>query len=374
LDTLTRYFSAWRVIRAGEREVVEALVPPEHRSPSPALAAALAAWPHVRYWARPDHSELVLIRPTTPARRERWVLHLGLLLVTILSALGAGAALSGSLDPPQAYSYSALLLPSLEFFPHFLRQSVAVILSGWSFALPLLGILLIHELGHYFAARRYAIDASPPYFLPVPPALSPIGSLGAFLKLRSPVVDRRQLLDVGAAGPLAGFVVVLGVLAWGYATSSSAPSIHPVTYVSWGSTRLALGDSILTRAFRDWFLPGETSVRLSLPAFAGWAGALITGLNLLPLSQLDGGHVAYGLLGRRQTQLGLLTLAGLLWLARSWTPWLVWVVLTLVVGGGRWTHPSVLCPERPVPPGRRVIGWLCVLVFILTFVPVPFSG
>ncbi len=374
MEALTPHFSAWRIIRAGEREVVEALIPPEHRAPSPSLAAALAAWPHVHYWGRSDHSELVLVRPTAPPRRERWLLHLALLLVTILSALGAGAVLSGRYPSVRVYHYTDLLLPSLRFFPDFLRSSAGEILSGWDFAIPLLGILLIHELGHYVAARRYAIDASLPYFLPVPPTLSPIGSLGAFLKLRSPVVDRRQLLDVGAAGPLAGFVVVLGVLAWGYATSTSAASINPATFVPWGNGQLALGDSILTHAFREWFLPGVTSVRLSLPAFAGWAGALITGLNLLPLSQLDGGHVAYGLLGRRQTQLGLLTLLALLWLAQAWTAWLIWVVLTLVVGGGRWTHPSVLCPERPVPPGRRVIGWLCVLVFILTFVPVPFAG
>jgi membrane-associated protease RseP (regulator of RpoE activity) len=189
------------------------------------------------------------------------------------------------------------------------------------------------------------------------------------------VVDRRQLLDVGAAGPLAGFVVVLVVLAWGYAVSTPvSPALGPPgSYIEFAGLQYLLGDSLLTRAFRDYFLPGAVSVHLSAPAFAGWAGALITGLNLLPLSQLDGGHVAYGLLGRRQTPLGLAVLVGLLYLAQFWTAWLVWVALTLLLGGFRWTHPTVMCPERPVPRSRRLLGLLCVAVFVVTFMPVPFG-
>jgi membrane-associated protease RseP (regulator of RpoE activity) len=188
------------------------------------------------------------------------------------------------------------------------------------------------------------------------------------------VVDRRQLLDVGAAGPLAGFVVVLGMLAWGYSTSTVLPEWFGFrgTYVEVGGISFGLGDSILTRAFRDWFHPDARAIRLSLPAFAGWAGALITGLNLLPLSQLDGGHIAYGLAGRRQGFLAIMTVLMLVYLARLWPPWLVWVGLTLLVGGGRWSHPSVVCPERAVPPSRRLIGLLSALVLALTFVPVPF--
>ncbi len=375
MDELTGCFEAWRVIRAGSREVVEGLVATEHRGPSPALRTALAAWPYAHYWAGPDHRELVLVRPLAAPRREQWLLHAALFLVTAVCALAAGATLASRYTPLDGNGVVGFLLACLRFFPDFLTQPTAIILSGWSFAVPLLGILLVHELGHYFAARRYAIDASPPYFLPIPPLVSPIGSLGAFLKLRSVVVDRRQLLDVGAAGPLAGFVVVLGVLAWGYATSSISPPGYgnAPSFVDIGTRIAPLGDSILTRAFRDHFLPGAASVRLSLPAFAGWAGALITGLNLLPLSQLDGGHVAYGMLGRRQMPLGLAALLGLIYLSQHWTPWLVWVVLTLVVGGWRWTHPSVMCPERHVPPGRALLGWLCILVFVITFVPVPFG-
>jgi len=230
-------------------------------------------------------------------------------------------------------------------------------------------------VGHYMVARRYGIDASPPFFLPIPPTLSPLGSLGAFLKLRSPVVDRRQLLDVGAAGPLAGFALVLVMLAWGYSTSTVLPGWFGFkgTFIEVGGISYALGDSLLTRAFRAWYHPGAGAIRLSLPAFAGWAGALITGLNLLPLSQLDGGHIAYGLVGRRQGLLAIATVVLLLYLARLWPPWLAWVVLTFIVGGGRWSHPSVVCPDRAVPRSRRAVGLLSAVVLIVTFVPIPFG-
>jgi Zn-dependent protease len=374
MESLTACFTAWRIIPAGPREVVEGLVAPEHRGPSPALAAALADWPHPHYWGTPDRAELILIRPTAVAHPTAWLLHLGLFLVTVVCALGAGAALQGSFHPTQGEGLVGRVIAGLRFFPEFLTQPPAVLVSGWSFALPLLLILLVHELGHYVVAHRYAIDASLPFFLPIPPTLSPIGSLGAFLRLRSPVVDRRQLLDVGAAGPLAGFVVVLGVLAWGYATSTPLPQEigQPDSFIRFSGGEIALGDSLLTRLFRQWFLPGGTAVHLSPAAFAGWAGALITGLNLLPLSQLDGGHVAYGLLGRRQTLLGLVTLLVLVWLSQGWSSWLIWVLLTLMLGGWRWSHPSVLCPDRPAPPQRQILGWLCILILVVTFVAVPF--
>jgi peptidase M50-like protein len=376
VDGLIRCFSAWRVIRAGNREVVEALVAPEHRGPSADLTQALAAWPAAHYWGRPDRSELVLVRPLGPDRMERWLLHVGLFLLTVLCALGAGGALVGSYFPQLPHQLSEIPRQGLLFFVDLVRLPPEQLARGWSFAVPLLGILVVHELGHYIAARRYAINVSPPYFLPVPASVSPVGSLGAFLRLRSPVVDRRQLLDVGAAGPLAGFVVTLAVLAWGYSISDLVAG-EPgtvATFLDFAGYRIQLGDSLLTWGARELFLPGAGAVHLSAPAFAGWAGALITGLNLLPLSQLDGGHVAYGLVGRAQVVIGGGALIGLVYLAQFWTPWLVWAGLTLLIGGWRWSHPSVLSPERAIPPSRRWLGWLTAVVLVLTFVPVPFVG
>jgi hypothetical protein len=374
VDALSATCDAWRTHALGRREYTEALVAPEHRGPSPALAQALAAWPGSHYWADAEHSHLVLIRVLGSARTERWLLHLVLFTLTVICALGAGAVLAGSWTLAEPPGLVGVIIGGARFFERLAGPGWQDLIAGWSFALPLLGILLVHELGHYFAARRYEIDASPPYFLPIPPNLSPIGSLGAYIRLRSPVLDRRQLLDVGAAGPLAGFVVTLGVLAWGLHISQPVePGLDRAqSFVLLGGDRINLGDSLLTAGLRELFLPGARSVHLSLPAFAGWVGAFVTGLNLLPLSQLDGGHVLYGLLGRRQSAVGLITLLGLIGLAQlSWN-WYVWVALALFVGRGGWAHPSVLAPERPVPPGRRWIGWAAVVVFLITFVPVPF--
>lgn len=375
MDDLIRTFTAWREVQAGSRLVIDAIIAPEHRGPSPELKAALRAWRGAWYWPRRDRAHLVLIRETGPPRREKWLVHVVLFLLTVSTMLGAGAALAGTWTPKPGFGLLGLLQAAGQFFLDTARGGWADLIPGWTFAVPLLAILLIHELGHYFAARRYEIDTSPPYFLPFPPTLSPIGSLGAFLRLRSPVLDRRQLLDVGAAGPIAGFVAALAVMVWGYSTSEQVPAGVSTarTFVSFAGTTLSLGDSLLTGAFRDAFFPGATAVHLSLPAFAGWVGMFVTGLNLIPLSQLDGGHVLYGLLGRRQAIVGFLALVGLVYLGQYHWTWYAWVVLALLVGGGRWTHPAVVAPERSVPRSRHLIGWLCVLIFVLTFVAVPFS-
>lgn len=371
MEALTATFEVWRVVRLGGREFTDAVVAPPHRGPSAPLAAALGAWPGRWYWSDQAEGHLVLVRPLSPDRRERWWLHALLFALTVLCALAAGLALVGEPLPT-----TGPLGGAVRFLEALRDGGWRTLPAGWPFAAPLLGILLVHELGHYVAAHRYAIDASPPYFLPVPPNLSPIGSLGAFLRLRSPVLDRRQLLDVGAAGPLAGFVVTLLVLAWGYAISERMePGLEPVrTFVILAGEPVALGDSLLTILFREAFHPGVASLQLSLPAFAGWVGAFVTGLNLLPLSQLDGGHVIYALFGRRQATAGLLTLIVLLVLAQySWN-WYVWVAFALLVGGGGWAHPSVIDPARSVAASRRRIGWLAIAVFALTFVPIPFAN
>ncbi len=359
-------------MRVGSREVIEALV--AGRGPTaPALTQALAQWPGAHYWLDRDRTNLVLIRPLTKDQPARWLLHAVLLLLTIICSLGAGAVLAGSWSPWTADG-AGLVSQTGHFFTGIVQGDWRVLLTGWSFALPLLTILAVHELGHYIAARRYAINTSPPYFLPIPPTLSPIGSLGAFIRLRSPVLDRRQLMDVGAAGPLAGFVVALIVLALGYLTSERIPLVPTgaPSYVVMSGTPAFLGDSLLTRALRDFLLPGTTAVHLSLPAFAGWVGMFVTGLNLLPLSQLDGGHVAYGVMGKRQWLLSMFVVAGLLVLSLQSPTWIAWVVMTFLIGGGRWAHPSVVIPDRVVPVSRRWLGVLCLVVFVLTFIPSPF--
>jgi membrane-associated protease RseP (regulator of RpoE activity) len=227
--------------------------------------------------------------------------HGALLALTVLCTLGAGAVLQSRWVPTVHPGFWGAVRSVVEFAEFALQGGWRTLLPGWEFAAPLLSILLVHELGHYWTARRYAIDVSPPYFLPVPPNLSPIGGLGAYIRLRSPIYDRRQLLDVGAAGPLAGFVVAIGVLIWGYQLSHrmEIPLAGSASIVLFAGKPAFLGDSFLTHQLGvapagHW---GSAPLAAGL---CGWVGLFITGLNLLPLSQLDGGHVLYGLVGRRQ--------------------------------------------------------------------------
>jgi hypothetical protein len=371
------FFATWREISlAGNREVLDGIVAAEHRGPAPELAAFLAGWPGAWYWGDDDRTRLVLIRGSAPARPERWLWHGALLILFVICTLGAGEVVSGALRPPVYPGLGGVFAGAFDFGKFVVEGGWRILLQGWEFGFPLLGILLVHELGHYVAARRYSIDVSPPYFIPVPPNLSPIGGLGAFIRLRSPVYDRRQLLDVGAAGPLAGFVVALGVLIWGYSLShridvgaTGAPS-----FILLAGKPILLGDSILGRGLRDWIVAGSGSVLLSAPAFAGWVGMFITGLNLLPLSQLDGGHVVYGVAGKSQRWIAIVVAIGLLVLGTRAPMWYVWAGLTFVIGGGRWSHPEVVIPARPVSRYGRWVALACLAVLVLTFVPIPFRN
>src|SRR3989454_367737 len=200
-----------------DREVVDALVHPDHSQPSPALARALARWPGSYYWSdEPDGRHLVLSRPLT-RRREAWALHLTLFLATLVTTTLAGAIFSGAIPyDPNPFD---LFTGAYPFPPHVARAWAA----GLEFSVPLVAILLAHELGHYVTARSYDLDVSPPYFIPVPLVPSFIGTMGAFIRLRTVLSDRRQLLGVGVAGPIVGFVVAVPVLTFGLALSHPLP-------------------------------------------------------------------------------------------------------------------------------------------------------
>ena len=374
----TTIFEAWRAVPlAGSRDVLDGLVRPEYRGKSPALKEFLATWRGAWYWADDARTRLVLIKGTATPRPERWLWHGALLLLFIACTLGAGATVAGLLRPTRHPGLGGAVTGVVEFIEFFVGGGWRLVLdSGWEFAAPLLTILLVHELGHYFTARRYAIDVSPPYFIPVPPNLSPIGGLGAFIRLRSPVYDRRQLLDVGASGPLAGFVVAVGVLLWGYSLSHrvAMAGLADSSFILLASRPIILGDSLLSHALREWLVPGTGSVLLAPQAFAGWVGMFITGLNLLPLSQLDGGHVAYGLAGKRQRYIAMAVAAGLVYLGTRGAPmWYIWAALTFVIGGGKWSHPEVVVTDRPVLRAGVITGLACLAVLVLTFVLVPFG-
>jgi len=246
--------------------------------------------------------------------------------------------------------------------------------AGIPYGLWVIAILGAHEMGHYLTAKRYAINASPPYFLPAPIEINFIGTFGAFIRLRSPVIDRRQLMDVGAAGPWMGFGVALLMLIVGvqrsWVAAPDAFDAHMVIQLA--GTNLLAGDSVITWAIRHAFV-GDQSLILHPIAVAGWIGMLVTALNLLPLGQLDGGHILYALLGRHQRIAAFLAWIGLLVLGQWFWPWWAWAALALILGGGRLTHPRVLESHRPIPPSRVPLGWASVILFIVTFAPIPIA-
>jgi len=368
LRQISRFLSYWRVCTTPDREVVDAVVAPAYSSRTPELLEALKTWPGTYYWSRREGSNrLVLIRALALPPADRWALHLLLFLTTFATVWIAGTFL---MDPPLRFSFR--VGPDLAVWWASVKQWIGASMPGLGFATALMSILLAHEMGHYLIAKRYRINASLPYFLPAPPQLNFIGTFGAFIRLRGPIVDRRQLLDVGAAGPWAGLVVALVVLVIGLLNSQVIPGVEGETrqmiYIA--QLPFYLGDSLLMSAAISW-LVGEGTVQLHPMAMAGWFGLFVTTLNLLPLGQLDGGHIVYALVGRHQAAIGKLVWCGLVILGFQFWGWWIWAGLILILGRGRLAHPSVLDPHRPVPTSRWQLGLATAVLFIVTFTVDP---
>jgi len=260
---------------------------------------------------------------------------------------------------------SVLFTAALHASGEALFADWSLIWSGIPFTFWLICILLLHELGHYVYSRLRGVDVSLPYFIPAPYFFI-LGTLGAVIKSRSPIKNRRDLLDVGAAGPIAGFVVAVAAIIIGLNQSEVIESA--------GASGFQLGDSILIRLLSYLVIgpiPEGTDIALDPIAFAGWVGLLVTMLNLLPVGSLDGGHIVYALAGRRQRLIGMMTIALLFALSFWWQGWLIWVGLALFMGPA---HPPTLFDEVPLGKGRRIIGLLCLIIFILCFIPIPFAG
>lgn len=239
-------------------------------------------------------------------------------------------------------------------------------LEGLKFSLPLLAILVAHELGHLIAARRHRLEATLPYFVPMPiPFPYSPGTLGAVIRIRQPIVSRRQLLDIGVAGPLAGFVVLLPILVVGLALSGVQEVADDTALVYFGEPLLF---RLLARGLLFPDLPQGFDIMLHPTAWAAWFGLLVTALNMLPLSQLDGGHVGYALLGRWH-RLGVWGLwCGLVALGFVWPGWWLWAAITAVLGP---RHPPVLDEHVALDRRRQVFGWLAFAVFAVSLAPVP---
>lgn len=307
---------------------------------------------------------VLAVRGVVRARAPRPWVNLLLFLATLLTVMLAGAA------PQPGGTVLSLLL------------------SGLPFAAALMAILLAHELAHYFVARRYGSPVSLPYFVPLP--FSILGTMGAVIFQQGPMRDRKALFDIGIAGPLAGFIVAVPLLLLGLLFTRVG---RPADFLP-PEERTAIvyqeGNSLLYLAAKylvfGRILPDPATgedVWLSQPAspggpvaFAAWAGLLVTALNLFPIGQLDGGHVAYALLGRRAWKLAYLVIGLLIALGLylqmtgnpAWPTWIIWAGLGLLFGP---RHPPPLNDASRLGPGRTLLGILVVLIWVMTFVPVP---
>ncbi len=240
-------------------------------------------------------------------------------------------------------------------------KDISSLRLGIPFSFTLLSILLCHELAHYFTARAHKARTSLPYFIPAPTFL---GTFGAVIKIKSPLPNRKALLDVGIAGPLASFILSTVAVAIGLNISevvSEAPK---------GS--LTLGDSILfsliARIVKGQ-LPEGYDIMLGPVAFAGWIGLLITAMNLLPVGQLDGGHISYSFLGRWHFVLAIFMFLAMLGLSLLWPGWFIWAFLILALG---LRHPPPVNDRMTLDRRRKLLALIGLIMFILTFVPTPF--
>jgi membrane-associated protease RseP (regulator of RpoE activity) len=238
------------------------------------------------------------------------------------------------------------------------------LVAGWSYAATVIAILGAHELGHYFACRYYDVDASLPYFLPFP--LGFFGTLGAVIRIREPIGNKRMLFDIGIAGPIAGFLVLVPALFIGIASSEIVPI---------EGTGIWFGEPLLIKAaaYLLWGpLPADHTLGMSAVAYASWFGMLATALNLFPVGQLDGGHIAYAVLGRRSTYLTLAMVAvagALCFVSANWIVWTVMMIVMLIVVGPR--HPRTFDEDVPLDGRRRALAGFAVFMFAVCFTPVP---
>ncbi len=285
--------------------------------------------------------------------RDRVWVHVLLFLATLVSTTLVGTE-----------HYAAWLA---DFRTVQVRLDWMLVVRGFWYSLTILAILGAHEFGHYFACVRYRVNASLPFFLPLPFALT--GTLGAFIRIRQPIRTKRQLFDIGIAGPLAGFVVAIPALFAGLAMS------HVVLEPKTTEGMLSLGEPLIFKA-AAWLVWGPLkdgyTLNLHPVAFAAWFGLLATALNLFPIGQLDGGHISYAVLGRRSTHVTLAAIGVavvLTYFSLSWLVWTVLLVVMLFAFGAN--HPRTLDEDVPLDRTRFVLALVALAVFALSFTPAP---
>jgi membrane-associated protease RseP (regulator of RpoE activity) len=285
-------------------------------------------------------------------RKFPWV-NLALFVTTCLSTLFVGAVLMGGYNSAAG-----------EAVFEKLWAEPANILSGWPFSLAIMSILLSHEMGHYLTSRYYGIDASLPYFIPFP---NLTGTMGAFIRMRAPFHERGSLLEVGVAGPIAGFVVAVAAL-----VVSMGKARFVVMDPTAADQSIRLGDPLILKIVEHLMgmtPPAGMDIYLHPIGFAAWVGFLVTALNLLPAAQLDGGHIVYALFPRYHKWISRAVVAALVPMTIFyWPVWGIWIVLLLVL---KLSHPPTLADWQPLRTRHVVLGLIGLVLLILCFMPAP---
>ena len=317
-----------------------------------------------------------------PLKHKKVWINILLFFITVMTTTMIGASNLG-------YSAWEALTTN---FPNLFAGQLSEILPGWKYSFAVLLILTAHEFGHYFAARWHKMHVSLPYYipLPIPPQIFNFGTMGAFIKIKSPIPNRRALMDVAIGGPIAGFVFCLFFLAYGYLSLPPAEVVQAqvdAVHIRMGLTpemtqdgiTLTLGKSLLFAFFND--LLGAGKVPMSevyhFPyIFAGWVGRLVTAINLLPIGPLDGGHIVYALFGaqaKKISQVAFWSLGGLTVVLSFFLGMLVlmWIPLMILLKLIGLRHPPTMNDYMILNKERRWLGWLCIGIFIVSFMPLP---
>ncbi len=301
---------------------------------------------------------------TRRQHRPYW-LHLLLLLLTMLTTLMVGAQLNDNFQRRlPAFTLGDGVMPL--FHPLWIWQHPSRLLMGIPFSVALMAILLAHEFGHFLLCEKYGVNATLPFFIPAPTL---IGTMGAFIRIKSPIRSRKALFDIGVAGPIAGFVVAVPILLVGLAMSK------PLAPFNVGDS-LSIGFPAVFH-LAHWLVTPFSATGVSLGelalhpiAVAAWVGMFATALNLLPGGQLDGGHIIYAVAPRTHKWISRVSVVVLVGLSTFWIGWLVWAIILGVTG---WRHPPV--PAWPeLDPTRRMLAIVPVILLVLTIVPAPILG
>ncbi len=293
------------------------------------------------------------------AKRRVW-LNASLFILTIVTAFVVGINWSANYKYAEDIGRDSQFVPPAGIFKDPQILGLSLLYAG-----VLIGILLGHELGHYLTCRRYRINATLPFFIPM---VGFIGTMGAFIKIRSPITRKRQLFDIGVAGPLLSFLLAFPALVYGLRLSKVIPNLP-------SSDGYLLGEPLLMKIIGAvWFknVGADSALVLHPVAFAGWVGLLVTALNLFPLGQLDGGHISYAIFGSRSRAVARVFMAAYFVMAVFfWFGWLIWALLIMILG---WRHPRLLDEHSSLGPTRTIIGVLILVIFILSFIPDPIKG